>query len=140
MGSTSLSTRSSELELLICPASLVVATQRAPPSKIFEDTSIALQQSRCGPRQSPLLGIQRNYMQTSGPVPKGSVVNSLWDKIIDAVESSHRLPPSYILISQIWHLAPPPVKRLNSWRGASASHHHLPLCSTLCTKGGIQAH
>ena len=82
---------------------------------------------------------QCDNIENMGPVPWDTVWSTLprWDKITEAVESSWttaKLPQSWL----ISHLAPP-VQRINPRRDAPASHHHWPICTMLCSQGGIQA-
>ena len=92
----------SELELRICPAALLQATQRDAMSKIFEEASNGI-----APTNSDLLPILRRVaddgsrsfqgwlgyfpstecanIASIGEVPWSTVVYPLWDKIIDAV-------------------------------------------------------
>ena len=114
LGDATLSPRFAELELRICPTSLLQATQRAALPTIFEDaiTGIASQHLN-------LLQILRrvaddgsrsfrgwlwffslpqcDFIESIGPVPWDTVVNPLWDQIIAAVEASRtafKLRPS----------------------------------------------
>jgi len=100
---TSYPTRSSKLELHICPAALLPATHHDAMLEIFEDTS-----NLTGPENLDLLTIFRrvaddgsrsfrvwlgffslapcDYIENIGSVPWSTVVNPLWDKIIEAVD------------------------------------------------------
>jgi len=120
LGDATLSTRLSELELRICPASLLQAIQRAVLPKIFEDatTGIASQHLNLlqilrrvaddGSRSfRGWLGFitltQCNAIECLGPVAWDTVVNPLWDQIIAADSSwtAIKLRPS-----QLTDLAP----------------------------------
>jgi len=117
LGDATLSTRFSELEIRICPTSLLQATQRAALPTIFEDaiTGIASQHLNLlqilrrvaddGSRSfRGWLGFfslpQFDFIESIGPVPWDTVVNPLWDQIIiAAVEASwtaFKLRPSQL--------------------------------------------
>ena len=155
LGDITYPTRFSELELRICPAALLHATQRDAMSKIFEEASHGI-----APTNSDLLHILRRVAEDGtrsfrgwlgffssthcasiasiGSVPWSTVVYPLWDKIIAAVatewttaqlhtwEVQHR-PYLESPPDHLWPADPHTLSPSNNSARASVEPVYLPL-------------